>query len=94
VGLSYRVCFETMVHSGNLRNIYPYRNDLNYPLPAFLASKTLYYAYGTQNIPPSSRKKYFGRIEGTEVFCEGLQGHPGPLMCMTLAQWKNGWVAF
>jgi len=35
-------CVSKMVHPGNLRTIYLYRNNLNYPLPAFLASTSLY----------------------------------------------------
>jgi hypothetical protein len=78
VGLSYRVCFEIMVHSGNLRTIYPYRNNLNYPLPAFLASKSLYMHMEHKISSRHPVKNTSGVLKEQRVFakgCKGIQGH-------------------
>lgn len=48
LGLCYSVCFEIMVHSGNPRTIFPYRNNLNYPLSALMRAKTFICVWSTK----------------------------------------------
>ena len=77
MGLSYRVCFEIMVHSGNLRTIYPYRNNLNYPLPTFLASKSLYMHMEHKIFSRHPVKKTSGVLKERRVFAKGCKGIQG-----------------